>query len=189
MSTRLHHPLSQDCGSGERSNTQINHCLVARVFPELLPVLRADVHSSLHLTVQPGVSGGPRDHHRYGDHQHGGRRLQQPCTVCQSQQRLVRRRVSPLLCLFAVRRAGDTLIWFFYSAVGWYVSTVTTGGASSSWNQLKSPTGWSSALCKLLVHCSQSDRLVLCTLFFLPVGFGLVFTDCHKQRCAKTSHC
>lgn len=35
MSTQLHHPLSQDCGSGEGSNAQINPCLVARVFPEL----------------------------------------------------------------------------------------------------------------------------------------------------------
>lgn len=81
---------------------------------------------------------------------------------------------------------GNNLIWFSSSAVGWYLSTVTTGGASSSWSQSKSPTGWSSALCRLLVRCSQSDRFVLCTL---PVCFGLVFTDCSKQKCAKTSHC
>lgn len=110
MSIQLYHPLGQDCGSGERSNTQINHCHIARVFPEIPPVLHADVHSSLHLTVQPGVSGGPRDHHGDGDHQHGGRRLQQPHTVCQSQQRLVRQRISPLLCLLCDGLAHQILL-------------------------------------------------------------------------------
>lgn len=154
--------------------------------PERSPVLRADVHSSLHLTVQPWVPGGSWDHHGDGDLQHVGRRLQQPHIVRQSQQRLVRRRISPPLCLFAGRRVGNNLIWFFCSAVGWYVSTVTTGGASFFWSQSKSPTGWSSALCRLLVRCSPSDRFVLCTS---PVCFGLVFTDRSKQKCEKTSHC
>lgn len=116
----------------KRTNKSLSCC---QSVPWTSPVLRADVHSSLHLAVQPGVSGGPRDHHGDRDHQYGGRRLQQPHTVCQSEQRLVRRRISPLLYLFAVRRAGNKVIWFFYSAVGWYVSTATTGGASSSWNQ------------------------------------------------------
>lgn len=46
------------------------------------------------------------------------------------------------------------------SSAGWFVSTQTTGGASLCWSQLKSPTGWSSALWRTSALCTQSDRFV-----------------------------
>lgn len=56
------------------------------------------------------------------------------------------------------------LLWLHLpsSAVGWYVNTATTGGASSYWNQLKSPTGRSLAHWRPLARCTQSDRFVKC---------------------------
>lgn len=57
------------------------------LWPSLCSCL--DILSSFHLSVWPRVSGGQRDLHRNRDPQHGWRGLQQPHSLCPSQQRQV----------------------------------------------------------------------------------------------------